>query len=242
MRTSRPPGVVLLALAGDVLLVGISLHNALFGAPFHKFGVLFDVDAESNLPTWYSSMQLFVVSLMLGLAALRGFVRSSFQSWLFLMLPAMFLLFSVDEVAMIHDWLGHKLDTLSPLFDRRGTAFALTGFWGVAIGIPCLIAAVGLVLSARRLFPTSPRAYRKVLLGSIIFISAAAGVDAVQNVVAPATPLYVITTHAEEFLELLGSTLVLWGAWDLLISLNCAIYLDRREPVRPGEHGARNLD
>jgi hypothetical protein len=240
-RGSQLPWIVKVVVSIDVLLMAISLYNALCGPPFEKFGLLFNLDAESNLPTWYASIQLFVVSIALGIVAWRSRASSRRQTWLFWSLPAMFLLFSIDEVAMIHDWLGYKIDELSPLLDRHGTAFALTGFWGFVIGVPCLVGAVMLIRFTGRLFQTSRRAYWKVFGGSVVFISSAAGIDTSQNFVAQsARSLYVVVTHAEEFLELVSISFVLWGVCDLLASLHFTVGLDSIAALANREEESRN--
>src|SRR5215217_4938694 len=76
--------------------------------------VFLDLKREGNLPTWYSSIQWFCVATLLGIFAQRNFRLSESKSWLLVILPLVFLAFSLDESARIHEWLGNKSDIFLP--------------------------------------------------------------------------------------------------------------------------------
>jgi hypothetical protein len=69
-----------------------------------------DLDRESNLPTWYSTIQWFCAASLLGVFAIRNFSFSQRKSWLLLALPLVFLGLSLDEMAQIHEKLGFLIE------------------------------------------------------------------------------------------------------------------------------------
>jgi hypothetical protein len=85
---------------------------------------LFDVGAESNIPTWFSSLELLLSSVLLAaiaLASKRGGGRYG-RHWGVLSL--IFLLLSVDEGASIHEAMGVALERLL----HNSTGFEASGF------------------------------------------------------------------------------------------------------------------
>ncbi|MBZ8178940.1 hypothetical protein [Oscillatoria salina] len=78
---------------------------------------LFDLDAENNLPTWYSSLTLLICSVLLGIVA---FVKKRDRDrytrhWMGLSL--IFFLLSIDEAASIHEL---SMDTLRSGLNASG--------------------------------------------------------------------------------------------------------------------------
>lgn len=89
----------------EVLLVLFFWIDILLGSPSPVFHELVDLDGEGNLPAWFSSFQLALVSLSLWLvvAQRRTDDKPSRRFWA---LPATgFLLWSLDETAMLHERL-----------------------------------------------------------------------------------------------------------------------------------------
>ena len=104
---------------------------------------LLNLDVESNLPTWYSSIQWFCVAGLLAIFAIRNFSFSQKRSWPLLALPVVFLGLSLDEVAMIHERIGIRSDAFLPGGSRANTLFIKTGIWMFLLGVPfaALVAA-----------------------------------------------------------------------------------------------------
>ncbi|MFA5156306.1 MAG: hypothetical protein WC532_02790 [Candidatus Omnitrophota bacterium] len=76
---------------------------------------LFDLDQEGNIPTWFSSQLLFLVSIITGINYIlnRKLIKKSERifnkSWVWLLISGVFLFLSMDEVAYIHERLHDKL-------------------------------------------------------------------------------------------------------------------------------------
>jgi len=170
------------------------------------------------------------VATLLGIFAQRNFRLSQSKSWLLVILPLVFLAFSLDEVARIHEWLGSKSDILLPGGSRENTLhFLRTGIWMFVIGVPFLTLFVMLILSIRTYFQGTPGALVKILLGMAIMLAGATGVETLSNFVARDSVYDVLYVFSEEMCEMLGSTIVLWGSYELLYRYGFAFRLDKAE-------------
>src|SRR5215213_2138609 len=72
----------------------------------------FNVGEEANVPTWYSSVTLLVCSLLLAVIAAVKKAQGDRYALHWIFLSVIFLVMSVDEVAMIHESLGETVATV----------------------------------------------------------------------------------------------------------------------------------
>jgi hypothetical protein len=202
------------------------LFNYLVGEPYWTLTVLLDLDGEGNLPTWYSSIQWFCVAMLFGLFAHRNFSRSQRKSWGLLILPLVFLLLSLDEIAQLHEVLGSWSDRFLPNASRKDSLFSRTGVWMFVIGVPFVAFFGAMMLSIRGYFERAPGAYVKVLIGMAIMLIGALGIESLSNFVG-SDPFYsMLQTIVEELCEILGGTIVLWGSYELLLGNGFAFGFD----------------
>ena len=143
------------------------------------------------------------------------------------MLPLVFLAFSLDEVAQIHEALGETSDWLLPGASRKNSLFPRTGIWMFVLGVPFLAVFVGLIFTVRRYFQSAPGALIKICLGMAIFLFGAIAIETLANFVYKLSPYYMLLVVSEELCELLGSTIVLWGSYELLHRHNFTYTLDK---------------
>lgn len=188
-----------------VLVVALSLATPLLtGQPRGEtpFGVYFDVNAEGNFPTWLAAAQLAAAAttlLFTAVLALHQKIKGAAAWWI---LGVLVLLFCLDEGTGLHE----RLDTLVLQFVEVPD-FAVV--W-LALGIP--LAAIVLVLaviSARRLPEHSTRL---IVLGVATLLFAAVGLEYVAGELVRLgvpTPALEALSHLEEFLELVGGSLLL---------------------------------
>ena len=186
--------------------------------PVGELSSFIDLNGEQNLPAWYSSIQWFCVTALLGIFAVRNFRFSHPSSWLLLTLPPVFLLLSLDEIAQIHEWLGNKSDALLPGASRAGTPFFHTGIWMFLLGLPFLILFNMLVLSTRVYFRRAPGALMKLLLGMAIMLGGSIGIETLHNFVEPGSLFGTLQILFEELCEMVGATIILWGSYEILHS------------------------
>ena len=182
----------------------------------YKLWHFFHLELEQNLPTWYSSTKLFVLAVLVGLFALSRYDRRQPTTLALFALPCMFLALSLDEIAELHEWLGYRLDVLFPEGDRAATAFEYTGIWGFVIGIPFLLISLGLLLALRRHLRISAAALPKLMVGMVLLIVGACGVETFANFIDRESPYFFLQVLGEEVLEMLGVTTMIWGSIDLL--------------------------
>lgn len=219
-------------LACDFALAVLYLTNFSVGQPSPKLTLLVDLSGEANLPAWYSSMKLFLVAVLLAVFAYAKFDRHSLLSWTLLGWPLVFAALSFDETAEIHEWLGGKSDMLLPGGTRRGTIFHNTGIWLVLLGVPFTLFMIGLFACLRRYLRGRPEVAKIMITAMVVYIGSAVGIEMISNFVPTEGPAYVIQVASEELGEMIGITLFVWGAFELLRSYGYTISFP--ESAAPG--------
>ncbi len=156
---------------------------------------LFDVDEEDALPTWFSTIQLLIVSAILWYCA--RLERAGADRWAvyWYVLSVGFLLMSIDEVAGIHETLNTVIES----------------HWAVGGGILALVIGLCFVPFLLRL----PR--RTALLfvvAGVAYIAGAVGIEILGQPMDADTLEYNLLTLVEEGLEMFGVILFLYGLLD----------------------------
>lgn len=210
------PVFILLFFICDLAVALAYLLNWGLHQPFHKLNLLLDLDGEANLPAWYSSMQLFLTGSFLTIFTYHHFDKNKKTSWMLLLWPLIFVTLSMDEVAQIHEWLGGKSDALLPGGTRAHTIFQSTGIWMFWLGIPFFLCMLGLIRSFKKYLGGKTPVIAKLIIGLLIFTSAAIGVEILANFVPNASLGHHVEIFCEELGEMLGETFFLWAAYDLL--------------------------
>ena len=200
------------ALGGTIaLLFGISfslplVFQAMGGFNWEMFRLL-HVRNEANIPTLFSSVQLFIaagLTLLIGCLERRSDGR---QAAYWLGLAIMLAGLGIDETAQLHEML--KLVRL-PVPDGFLAEWTWIAFYGpAAVLIGC---AYGPFLS--RL----PRAAAALfVLGGAVFLLGAAGLEAWGSYLTHVEPVprrshFSVRVHAEELCEMLGVWIFICGA------------------------------
>lgn len=207
--------MIFLLLLADLGLGLFYFGNYLLGEPSGFITLRFDLNGEANVPTWYSSVKLFSIALLLALFASRVIELSNWRTWLLAGLPLLFLALSADEVAQIHEWLGLQTDALLPDGTRRGTFFRVTGIWMFLIGIPFLIIVLAILYMLREYFRDAAGALKLFVYGLLVLLFGALGIETLSNIPERGSLGYVFQIFFEELFEMLGATLMLWAAYEL---------------------------
>jgi len=200
--------------------------------PFAVLWNLFDLGREVSIPTWYSSIQLFVVASLLIIFAYAKVEKKHMASWVLVFLPLVFVALSVDEIVQIHEWLGIETDIFLPGGSRKNTPFHITGIWMFVIGIPFFIMMLSLVFYLKRYVKVRPNIIKKYIVGLIVFLVSACALDLLSNFTISRTPsllettatVYAIQVCFEELGEMVGVTIIMWATYDLLISYNISLH------------------
>lgn len=210
------PGIILLLFAIDLLLAIVYMANRFAGEPFYKLAILFDLNGEGNIPAWYSSIKLFMISAGSLFLLVKNGRKDHKHSWSLYLFPLLFLVMSIDEISQIHEWIGGKSDFLLPGGSRANTIFPHTGIWMFLIGIPAICLAIYLLSIFKATIKGRKVTFAKLFLGTTIFLLSATGTEILSNFVQSNAFWLTIQAVAEETGEMIGTTIILYGLYELL--------------------------
>lgn len=225
MQTFNPPLTVKLLFAADLLLAALHLTYFLLGAPFEPLVRIVNLDSETSVATWYATAKHLLVALTGLPVCLYLFKQKHRHAKLFTLLSLVFLLFSLDEIVVLHESLGTLSDQLLPGGTRQATPFWQTGIWVFVIGLPVLAGLSALVYSLSRTLREVDGVLSKLVLGISIFLLGALGFELLSNFTADASIARQVEVMFEELFEMLGVTLVFWAFYDYLVGLGFAWYI-----------------
>lgn len=214
-KQKRLPKIIGLFFICDVLIIIMYLGNHFINYPFDWFSDFIDIDNENNLPAWYSAIQLFILSIFLGIFAIDFSDSKNQLTRLVWFVPLLFLFMSLDEIAMIHETLGEYSDFLLAGGSRRNTPFRVTGIWMFLFGIPVFILLTAMIFYLKQKFNNIPGVIKKYYLGLIVYVGSAAGIEIFSNFYRSGSA-YLTQVCIEEFGEMLGVTILLWATLELL--------------------------
>ena len=199
--------VIVLSLLGlmAVLLGRLSLTNDLLEEFRESVVRLFSLDAEANVPTWYSSSMLLLLSgLSAIIARLSQDTTVDHVRWWIISL--LFLAMSIDEAAVIHEMSIKAMRMLVPT----------TGYLYYGWVIPGAAVVIGVVLYCWRFVLALPQPVRRRLtLGAALYVGGVLVVEAITGRIAEqqgqAALAYQLTATLEEVLEMLGLVVLISG-------------------------------
>lgn len=177
---------------------------------------VFSLDAEGNIPVWWSSAQLMLAGLVLALVAARTH-RLEQGSVSLALFAGLLMLMSLDETAAVHERVGDLTDRI--FGDRLGTRFHHSGLWFAVVGLPFMAVAGVLLLRLGRLLGQVPRARVHMLAGLGVLLAGALGAEMLANFVVTAEAMegtipgaYLGMVAVEEGLEMAGGSILLWAS------------------------------
>lgn len=167
---------------------------------------LFNFNAEGNIPSYYSSITIFISAGLLGFITL---FRKSYKLpyFLWLMLTFIFLFLSIDEASQLHERVG-------VLFENN---FNFKGFldwaWVVPYGLLLLVFAI--IYYIKFLPQLSNKIKRLFFISGSIYVFGAVGFEMLAaknyNSANFSEILNVIYYSIEEFLEMIGIALFIYS-------------------------------
>jgi hypothetical protein len=169
--------------------------------------LLFDVNTEATVPTWYSAGLLLVVAAVCGVLAVVSMAagaRENRRRWV--LLAVVFTGMSLDETVALHERLGSGVEGLG-----LGSAGVLRHSWVVA-GVVLAAALAGVTVWAIATLPRGPR--RWVVLGLGMYVGGALGLEALSGAVLDSAGdglAYSAVTWFEEAAEMVGALIVCCG-------------------------------
>ncbi len=241
----RIPAPVLILLVANVTLIALPVIDHALGSPYARLRHFLSLDDETTLQAWYSSMQWFVAGCLYGVLFVYAY-RLRLPGMLAVgLFASLCIVFSLDEIAWIHEWLGQKLDAFLPGGDRANTALSRTGIWPFVIGIPVLTILALILVRARALFfPASPRAFRLLAIGLIVMFTGALVLELMVNALERPVEyggIHLLQHASEEFLEMLGVTIIVWSGFEILQAHGIELRMPAAAPVHREVTETRSL-
>lgn len=199
--------IVSVALSAAGLTVQALRH---YGGYDYQLGLfaLLSLESDTSIPTWYAAVTLLLCSLcLLGIGWMKIDEGDDFVlHWIGL--GTLFLLFSIDEVARIHETIGVtvQLNLTGPTSGLFRYTWVIPGMLFVAVvGALYLRFIIHLPKDFRRLF---------ILAGSI-FVGGALGVEMInayqRDLPGPSGFGYHAGSVVEETMEMLGIVVFLYA-------------------------------
>lgn len=205
-----PRRVLVTGLACDVALALAYLSLTLGGLSSTRAFRVLDLNMEANLPAWYESSKLLLIGIVFLALAVRPLASDARLAPLRRLSGAFALLFvylSADEGGGIHERITGLLGGLPfvPSIDGNGVWIFLYAAAGL----------VGLFLARRRLLELArlwPRPLTIAVAGLAMMATGGVLLEALSYFVQPTAALYPLEVAAEELLEMVGSSVVLYAA------------------------------
>lgn len=195
-------GVNLLMGVANVVTFAVTRYWDLEPTP------MFRLSDEANVPTWWSSAQLLMVGVLLSILAYRLIAMRQPRAWLMTLPALLFLFLSMDEVATIHEEIGH----------RWGPESLRTGMWVVIAAPIFLIALAVIVRSVWPFLRGRTKVIRLYALGFGVALFSAVGLELVANLVPDQSLQVHVLVLLEEVGEMMGVTLMLWASVEWVAS------------------------
>jgi hypothetical protein len=171
-------------------------------ADLEEYLIAFDLDAEGNLPTWYSSMALLAAAVLLGIIAAHVRRRKQPFAGHWQALAILLVVLSIDEVAQWHEHLGRLHD----VWRTHGIFY----FAWVIPGALATVATGVIFLRFLRKLPASTR--NRFIVAALVFCGGALGVEAISGWRAETMGMNNMTASliatVEEVMEMTGVALV----------------------------------
>lgn len=195
-----------IALAGVYLAVQLTEEFVRWG-PIRP---LFNLDGETSLPTWFSTIQLFIISVVLLLIVVNNRQPQRLPNWLLLIGATGFTLLSVDEGAQLHERIKEPVVKFGPEWIQFPGGY---GDWIIPYLLLCLVALVVLVRPLASVIRNYPREALIAIGGAIVIVLGAVGLEAVSYFLREDGGVwYAIEVAGEEFAEMAGASMILYAA------------------------------
>lgn len=197
--------IYILAVLAVLSLAG-QLYKYIFFSGQERYLVnKFDLDMEVSFPTWYSTILLFLSSVLLGIIYLfKKNEKDKFKIHWF-GLSFLFFLMATDEILSLHE------QVISPLRQMLHTG----GIFYFAWIIPAMLFGLVFLISYYKfLVSLSTNSRKNFITAGIIYVMGAVGFEAIGGLVfldsGKNTLTYAFTTNTEEIIEMIGMVLFIY--------------------------------
>jgi hypothetical protein len=209
-------GLVACSVAGNVSAHGFDAQR------FGELRKLFQLESESNVPTWFGTVLLLLAAVLFAAVGQRELTwgRPWARHWRGL--AVIFVVLSALETSTFRESVLNRVRDVLP----GGEAEVLRAAWIVPVGVVLLVVSAFYTAFLRAL---PSWLHRRMLVAALLYLGGAVGLEVLGNLRgAERDLLYFLATDLEEALEMAG-VIVLVGA--LLEHLAGTLV---RIPVAPG--------
>lgn len=198
-------------LATCVFLLALAnILNLIFGMPFWPITRLIDLGSDENLSAWFSSILLFIASLV-GYDCWKVAKYKLLKNRNMILLFAFLLTFmSLDELARIHETIG---DDLAKLTGLNNADIAKNANW-VWLGGPVIILIfLYCTYALKDLFIGSMYSFKLLIAGMVSIVLGGVFLESSINFLHHEEDklMWDIEIIVEEILEMTGSILILYA-------------------------------
>jgi hypothetical protein len=194
------------SFASDVYSLLNDQDVEVLGANLGDDIALLAVDAEANIPAWFSSSILLLCSVLLGVITYTVKRAGDRYSLYWGVLSIVFVLMSLDEQVSIHERL---VEPLRSLLDTGGLLYFA---WVIPGGAFVII--FGLVYT-RFLFNLPVTIRRLFVAAGALYVSGSLGLEMIGGLVSDlrgqGNLLYIALVTVEDFLEMSGAIIFLYA-------------------------------
>jgi hypothetical protein len=196
----------------EICLVAVFLASSILGKPSLIIHKLFNLDGEKNVPALFSSVQLFLIGIIFLSMAYQPRQQYFFSPLFLAILGVGFIFLHFDEALAIHEHITSSLKHIDWIPRFKGNH----GIW-VA---PYLIIGLTFFILTYKNFLRMWNKYRRettiMASGLVIFLVGVLCLEVIRyqfiRVGSSPSYLYKFEVALEEFLEMMGISIVLYGA------------------------------
>jgi hypothetical protein len=204
-------GLALASVAGSLSVFYLSPGEGLLKEAQESFVRLFYLDAEANVPTWYSASILLFCSALLTVIACAKRAQQDPYTRHWAAMAAVFLGLSIDETALLHEM------AIRPLRLAFHTGGLLHYAWVVPGAAAVLLFALAYL---RFLWRLPPRTRILFCVAGAVYVGGAIGVEAFSGLRAArhgeGDAFYVMLATVEEMMEMAGVIVFIYALLDYM--------------------------
>lgn len=204
--------LAVLSITGEYLLEKVVDSDS---DPVLALGLdLFSVNAEETIPTWYSTIILFVASVLLAAIAIVKRATRDPLALYWIGLAIVFFYLSMDEGAVIHEIVA---DAIQVALDTTGFLY-----FGWQIAAAPFVVVFGLVY-LRFLFLIPAKTRNLFILAGTIYIGGAVFIEAISAnqyyIDGEASLRYLAIGTLEELMEMLGIEIFIYALLSYIVDM-----------------------
>lgn len=236
-RSDLPRRLLIGFLAGDTVFLIAHFTVFALGLEKTKWYEFFGLNFEMNPPTWWSAAQLLVIALVFFVIAARPFRTHPLVRPIRIAMLAAGVLFtyiSADEAGVIHERVSLALKY------GHGRWWYLPNTYGFPWWAFLWAAVIGALVLVAIYLPKMWKLWRRetilLIVGLIVMIMGGAVIEIVAEVifkVKDLTTAFYIETGIEEWMEMVGASIVLFGAAIMLARVALDLYPAPLELAEP---------